>query len=242
MRKYLNKAGLLGLFIFLFYTALNMKPFAAAPQGIGTEITKIFLAKTQALNGVASIVFDFRGYDTFGEAIILFTAVAGTVAVLRGVKDDHSINVSNTLSTIARTTVGLMVPFLTVFGCYVILHGHLSPGGGFQGGVALAAAPVLVFLTEGRNKVLQVIRKTRLSILESMGSLLFLFLAVTGILRGGAFFANRLDKGIPGRLYSSGTIFWMNLAVGLKVFAGISIIVLLFITLSHPAAGKEEDQ
>jgi multicomponent Na+:H+ antiporter subunit B len=242
MRKYLNKVALLGLLIFSFYAALNMKPFAAAPQGIGPEITKIFLAKTQALNGVASIVFDFRGYDTFGEAIILFTAVAGTVAVLRGVKGDHSIHVSDTLSAIARTTIGLIVPFFAVFGCYVILHGHLSPGGGFQGGVILAAVPVVVFLTEGRNTVLKVIRNTQLSILESMGSLLFLFLAVTGILRGGAFFANRLDQGIPGRLYSSGTIFWMNLAVGLKVFAGISIIVLLFITLSHPTAGKEEDQ
>lgn len=240
MKKFLTFFSIAGFMVFGLYMSLNMTPFGSPVHGVGDEIFKLFLTGTKALNGVTSIVFDFRGYDTFGEAIVLFTAVSGTVAVLRHIKTDNMPpRQSDHPGVVIQTAVDIILPLTFVLGLYIILHGHLSPGGGFQGGVVLAAGAALVFLGYGRKDVFRKFHKSTMSLFESLGALMFLSVASISILKGHPFFANILDKKIPGELYSSGTIFWMNIAVGWKVFAGIAVVMLLFVGLNGIDEKKE---
>ena len=113
----------------------------------------------------------------------------------------------------------LVIPITLVLGAYIILHGHLSPGGGFQGGV----------IAYGRDKVLKTFHLNRLKTSEDLGALAFVLVATLGVIYGAAFFGNVIWKGTLGKLFSSGTIFLMNFAVGYKVLAGIGVLLLIMI-------------
>lgn len=124
---------------------------------------------------------------------------------------------------------GLVTPVTLILGSYIILHGHLSPGGGFQGGVLIAGILVIYYLAYGREKTLQTFHMKAFSVSEDMGALFFLLLASLGIIYGTSFFANVIGKGSTGDLFSSGTIFLMNFAVGYKVLAGIGILIIVML-------------
>lgn len=136
----------------------------------------------------------------------------------------------------------LVIPITLVLGAYIILHGHLSPGGGFQGGVLLAGAITIFFLAYGRDKVLKTFHLGRLKISEDIGALTFVIIGTLGVIYGAAFFGNVVWKGTLGKLFSSGTIFLMNFAVGYKVLAGIGVLILIMVgTLKDDEEGGELD-
>jgi len=133
------------------------------------------------------------------------------------------------LSKIVRTVTNEFMPFILVFGFYIIAHGHLTPGGDHQ-------------------EVKQVLRERTLSIMESTGALIFIALAFAGI--GAAFFYNFLvgtpifgrippTGPNPGDFWTGGVIPLMNLAVGLKVIAGLSAVVLAMAIFS---SGEEVEE
>ena len=125
----------------------------------------------------------------------------------------------------------LVLPILITLGLYVILHGHLSPGGGFQGGVLIAGALAVIYIGYGKNSALSKSKQKIFKIVEDIGALGFIILAFVGLIATGVFFTNIFDNGTAGELFSSGSIFLMNSAVGLKVFAGISFLILVMIAL-----------
>ena len=125
----------------------------------------------------------------------------------------------------------LVLPILITLGLYVILHGHLSPGGGFQGGVLIAGALAVIYIGYGKNSALSKSKQRIFKIVEDIGALGFIILAFVGLIATGVFFTNIFDNGTAGELFSSGSIFLMNSAVGLKVFAGISFLILVMIAL-----------
>jgi len=130
------------------------------------------------------------------------------------------------VKTITRLTVGLIL----LFGIYIILHGHLSPGGGFAGGVIIALSFVHLMLAFGKDVAVAKISQNVASNLESLGALMFLSIALLGFL-GGSFFLNVLNKGMPFRLFSAGTIPLSNIAIGLKVGVGLVAIFLVLVIL-----------
>ncbi|ACJ17077.1 membrane bound hydrogenase, MbhF subunit [Thermococcus onnurineus NA1] len=125
------------------------------------------------------------------------------------------------VKTMARTTI----PLIGIFGAYVVSHGHLTPGGGFQGGATIAGAGILFLIAFGLKEMKKAYNKHLYSALEGIGGLVFLGAAMLGI--GTAFFYNILWNngpilnGEPGTLLSAGFLPIMNLAVGLKVFTGL---------------------
>lgn len=141
------------------------------------------------------------------------------------------------MSKIVRTVTNILYSFILIFGFYIIMHGHLTPGGGFQGGAVVASGIALVLIAYGHDTVKEWIRESRLSVLESVGALAFIGIAFLGI--GTTFFYNFLANtggifGDPtvlginfGNLNTSGVLPFMNWAVGLKVLAGLGSIVLL---------------
>jgi multicomponent Na+:H+ antiporter subunit B len=138
------------------------------------------------------------------------------------------------VKTVTRLTIGLMF----LFGIYIIFHGHLSPGGGFAGGVIVALSFVQMMLAFGKGVAVTKISKNLASNLESIGALMFLSIALLGFL-GGAFFLNVLAKGSPFRLFSSGTIILSNIAIGIKVGVGLFAIFLALVILER---AKKEDE
>lgn len=140
---------------------------------------------------------------------------------------------------IVKICGSITLPLALLLGIYIVLHGHLSPGGGFQGGVIIASAVLIFYISYGRNKTLNVFSKSKFSKIEEFGALTFIFVASLGLIYGVSFFSNVLTKGNLGNLFSSGTIFFMNFAVGFKVLAGISVLILVMI--SYLKGGEKRD-
>jgi len=124
------------------------------------------------------------------------------------------------MSLIVKTVARLAVSFITVFGIYIIIYGHLSPGGGFAGGTILAAGLVLLLLAFGRQRARQIVTHETVISWDCMGALGLAAVAVLGYVAGG-FFVNFLARGEPYHLASGGTIVLSNSAIGAKVGAGL---------------------
>ncbi|HHV57747.1 MAG TPA: sodium:proton antiporter [Firmicutes bacterium] len=128
---------------------------------------------------------------------------------------------------VLKTVARLLIPFIQLYGLYVILHGHLSPGGGFAGGVIVAAGFVLYALAFGRSALAAVFPERLSTWLESGGILWYVGLGLVGVFAGGAFLANAragFPLGPAGRLFSSGLVFLLNLGIGIKVAATIATL------------------
>ncbi len=108
----------------------------------------------------------------------------------------------------------------------------------FQGGVLIAGAIAIVYIGYGSKGINKKIGANLFKIAEDIGALGFIILAFIGLIGSGVFFGNILEKGNPGDLFSSGSIFLMNFAVGFKVFAGISFLILIMIS-SLKGKGEE---
>ena len=138
-------------------------------------------------------------------------------------------NNSQGMSVIVKTVAKFVVPPIVLFGIYMVLHGHLTPGGGFPGGVIIASSFILLTLAFGREVAFQKLKRSTASLLESIGGLIFLSLALLGIGFGGWFFLNFLPKGQPLKILSAGFIPLANIAIGIKVGGGIFAVFLVLI-------------
>ena len=138
------------------------------------------------------------------------------------------------VKTITRLTVGLIL----LFGIYILLHGHVSPGGGFAGGVIVALSFIHLMLAYGKETALKKLPKGVASFFEGFGAILFLGIALLGF-TGGWFFLNFLPKGEPFRLFSAGIIPLCNIAISLKVGAGLFAIFVALVLFNLDSEDKK---
>jgi len=142
---------------------------------------------------------------------------------------------------IVKCAADKFLPFALVFGIYVILFGTVSPGGGFQGGVIVASACLLLYLGYGVRGAADAINAEVLRVNEAIGACIYVILGVAGILCGCNFAANVFyDIGAVGDLISAGTITFMSYAVGYKVLTGVGFLLLLMLGLL--AAADDDDE
>jgi multicomponent Na+:H+ antiporter subunit B len=134
------------------------------------------------------------------------------------------------VKTITRLTVGLIL----LYGIYIVLHGHLSPGGGFAGGVIIALSFIHLMLAFGKDVALKKLSQAAASILESLGALMFLSIASLGFIGGYFFFNFFMQKGKPFELFSAGIIPLCNIAISLKVGAGLFAIFAVLTLFGKP--------
>jgi multicomponent Na+:H+ antiporter subunit B len=132
------------------------------------------------------------------------------------------------LSLIVKNITRLLSAFILAYGVYIVLYGHVTPGGGFTGGVILAAGLVLVILAFGRKTTSRMISEQAAAVADSLGALGFLLVALLGYLSAelAGYFTNFLPKGNTGELLSAGAIPISNLAIGVKVGAALFGVVL----------------
>lgn len=179
-----------------------------------------------AANLVTAIVVAYRGFDTLGEVVILFltAAIIGFfLKVSKEDKDENSrfLNIVET-SEILKTATKFIFPIIFLFGVYIFINGHLTPGGGFQGGAVIASGLVLLFMSNPEIKV----NHRVISFIESLSGLSFVFIGILGIVLAGGFLDNRiLELGTFGKLLSAGSIPIIYIFVGLKVGSELSSIV-----------------
>ncbi len=148
---------------------------------------------------------------------------------------EHDRGMSVIVKTVTRLTVGLIL----LYGIYIILHGHLTPGGGFAGGVIIALAFINLDLAFGGSAAAKIFSKRNTGLVEALGAVMFLTLALLGMKYGG-FFDNFLHPdGNPGQLVSAGIIPLENIAISLKVGAGLFGIFLTLIVLQKFESEKK---
>ena len=188
----------------------------------------------QTVNAVTAVTFDYRGFDTLGEEFILFAAVTGVALLLRTSRgeEDQAIQEGTRVSPVPPGTtdamrvwtLGLVAPGL-LLGLYVVVHGHLTPGGGFQGGVVLAGALALVFLAGSSLHARRVHPMALLDGSEGLGVGGFVCVGFLGLLVGREFMCNVLPYGQEGQLPSAGQVPVINVFVGLAVASAIVLIL-----------------
>ena len=127
-------------------------------------------------------------------------------------------------STIVDLVSRKLVPYILLFGLYLISYGHLSPGGGFQGGAVLSSAILLLCLSRGVEATRRLFSYRAVSAVEITAFALFLAIAAAGMVAGVSFLGNFLPLGRIGEVPSAGFILFLNLVIGLEVGAGITLI------------------
>ena len=138
------------------------------------------------------------------------------------------------VKTITRLTVGLIL----LYGIYILLHGHVSPGGGFAGGVIIALSFIHIMLAFGRDAAFSRLSKEAAAFFEGFGALVFLAIAAFGFM-GGYFFLNFFrTKGEAFRLFSAGIIPLCNIAISMKVGAGLFSIFVILVLLKFTTRDK----
>jgi multicomponent Na+:H+ antiporter subunit B len=183
-------------------------------------------AELGAPNIVTGILITYRGFDTLGEVAVLFM-VAASVGVL--LKEENTAaefadqdSPRRKAGEIVRTGTQVLLPMILTFGAYVIVNGHLSAGGGFQGG-AIVASGVMLMLLARPGATLNV---ALLSIVESFAGVVYVLIGILGLVLAGGFLDARfLPRGQFGALFSAGAIPLISALLGVKVGAELSVIL-----------------
>ncbi len=149
------------------------------------------------------------------------------------------------MTVIVKTISSWVKMLIILFGIYIILFGHLTPGGGFAGGVILAGSYILLMLSFGREFVEKNLPLRLASKLDCVGAMLLALIAILGLVFGGTFFVNFLyQKYLPGQIFglvSAGTIPLSNIAIGLKVGASLFLVTLVLSVFRPDSSGDKKE-
>jgi multicomponent Na+:H+ antiporter subunit B len=220
-------ASAAGFAALLAWGVSGLHAFGGYDAAYGTVLNRVEPKERHADNVVMAIVFDYRGFDTMGEELILFGAVMGTALLLRGSRARDADDVVDRAQSEALRAAGVVaVPVVVLLALDVISHGLLTPGGGFQGGVVAAAGLLLVYLAGEFRALRRAAPKPFVDSAEAAGAAGYVVVGLAALIVGDAFLQNFLPLGTLGLLTSGGTISVINWCVGLEVTAAF---VLLFV-------------
>lgn len=217
--------GLIFATLAIGYTERNsLRPLAES-------YVKLVPHELGAPNVITGILLTYRGFDTLGEVAVLFMVAAsvglvlGTRRVRRGASTKDRRNKIRPSSEIVRTGAEILVPLICIFAAYIIMNGHLSAGGGFQGGAVIASGVLLTLLAFPQYQP----NLEFLSVTESAAGALFVLAGIAGLILAGGFLDNRiLPLGQFGAFFSAGTIPLLSALLGIKVGCELSVILERF--------------
>ena len=223
------------IFLALYcYSAVNLPPWGDYRGPYGDYIARLAVYERHATDTVNAVNYDYRGFDTLGEEFILFTAVVGVMMLLRR-EDDVATRPSGNvgenfrLSAAVRLTLMPALVVMTVFGFYIGLHGALTPGGGFQAGVILATAPIVVYLCENPQGFKRITSHAATEVVESIGAGSYAIVGVVPLLLGLPLLTNALPLGTTGTVFSAGNISVISALVGVEVTAAFLLVAYTYL-------------
>ncbi len=218
----------------LMYGTVDMPLFGDPNAPVQVHLAPHFIyqsfAETGMPNIVTSVLASYRGFDTFGETVVIFTAGIGVLALLGA-----SGNTSESVPTAAmrhhkilRVVSKVLIPPILIFALYVQFHGDYGPGGGFQAGVIFAAAIILYAMLFGVGAARKVINQTFIQILSAVGVLLYGSVGVVSLLNGKNFldYSALAHDPLHGQHYG---ILLVELGVGITVTA---VMITIFFTFA----------
>ena len=214
-----------GLTALLLWAVAGLPDFGHYRGPYGKVLNSVAVGERHTTNVVAAVVFDYRGVDTMGEEFILFASVMGVALLLRHARRERQRLPERMPSDAVRLAGVAFAAMLLVLGLYVVAHGYLTPGGGFQGGVVLASAFALVFLAGDYHAYRALTPIPAIDLAEGVGAGGYAVIGIVSLLLGSAFLHNFGPLGTTGKLASGGSIPFLNIASGLEVSAAF---VLLF--------------
>ena len=218
----------------LLITVSNLPEYGSPDNPNNNEVVEKYnkdgLQDTGATNNVAGMILDYRAFDTLGESHVLFVAAVCAMILLRleMTKDGKTTDTKRAEEEndrlyepkndkILQLSAKILVPIIIMYGIYVILNGHLSPGGGFSGGAIIGAGLILYVNAFGFQKASRIMNRKNYAVISVVP---LLFYAIS---KGYSFFtgANHLESGIPkgtpGAILSAGLILPLNICVGIVV-------------------------
>ncbi|HTW95722.1 MAG TPA: MnhB domain-containing protein [Tepidisphaeraceae bacterium] len=230
-------AGALGLAVMLACAEI----FLPGPEKMRSRYLEQINLRTaperNITDAVTAVNFDYRGFDTVGEEFILFVSVMGSIVLLRQPEEKQERSLRDAVtegrdvppSPAMRLWIVAMVAPKVLFGIYVVTHGQLTPGGGFQGGVILASCALIIYVGENFDIFKKVMSHRWLELAEGGGAGLFVVLGMIAWLWGSPFLTNTLPLGKRSELTSGGTIPLISIATGLEVMAGFVLLLHAFL-------------
>jgi multicomponent Na+:H+ antiporter subunit B len=230
-------AGAAGLAALLAWGVAGLPGFGDHRSAYGQLVTRSSVPLRNATDVVTVVNLDVRGLDTIGEEFILFCSVTAAAVLLRrqarervGAARDEFPGRRAPGRDDAVLVLGTAMGALVVcFGLYVVGHGQLTPGGGFQGGGILAAGVALLYLASGVRTLERMAPEWLLEVGEAVGAGAFVLIGLASLAAGAAFLQDLLPLGSSGTITAGGTLGLINAAIGLEVAAGISLVVSLFL-------------
>jgi multicomponent Na+:H+ antiporter subunit B len=234
--------GAAGMGTLALLAVIGLPSFGSSFHPYRTHAVVAAVSRATA-NVVSSVNFDQRGLDTLGEESILLASVIGVATLLRPAKDEterRALSEGRTLES-TRFLGYVLMPVTLIIGFDVIAHGHVTPGGGFQGGVVVGTGIHLLYVA-GTYKALERARPVRaFEWGEALGAGAFACLGLVAILVSGAFLANVIPTGSFGQLFSGGTVPLLNGAVGIEVASGTAVLLAKFLEQAIVVCSREEE-
>ena len=190
-------------------------PNAPENNEVATRYIEQGLSETGAVNIVTGMILDYRAFDTFGESCVLFVASCCVLILLR-------------VDTILQKVANFLVPLMIIFGIYVVLNGHISPGGGFSGGAIIGSGLILYLTAYGFEKTQRFMNEKVVKAL-TVGALTFYCFAKSySFYTGANHLHSIITPGTPGNILSAGLIVYLNICVGIVVACTMYSFYTLF--------------
>ncbi|HET7556033.1 MAG TPA: MnhB domain-containing protein [Gaiellaceae bacterium] len=222
-------ASAVGLAALLLWGVAGLPDFGHYAGPYGYVLNAVAPNERHVTNVVTATVFDYRGFDTLGEEFILFSAAMGVALLLRDVRDEEREPPEDGIRSDAVRLVGVaLVPVLVALGLYVVAHGFITPGGGFQGGVVLASAFLVVWLAGEYRAFRRLTPTPAVDLVKGSGAGGYVVVGLAALLLGNAFLHNFGPLGTAGTLASGGSALLLNLASALEVAAAFVLIFTEF--------------
>jgi multicomponent Na+:H+ antiporter subunit B len=195
---------------------------------LAESYVKLVPQELGAPNVITGILLTYRAFDTLGEVAVLFMVAAGVGLVLgpsgqrRRSSPRKVVGPARPSSEIVQSGAQILAPLISIFAAYIIMNGHRSAGGGFQGGAVIASGVLLLVLASTRYRV----NLEFLSMTESAAGVLFVLTGIAGLIFAGGFLDNRmLPLGQFGAFFSAGAIPILSVLLGVKVGCELSVII-----------------
>ncbi|WP_448567384.1 DUF4040 domain-containing protein [Thalassotalea ganghwensis] len=217
----------------LIYGTLDMPPFGSPDNPIHEHVAPRYIEESPKEVGlpnmVTSVLASYRGFDTLGETVVVFSAAIGVLALLGIRRSDKETNPESGLKAhrVLQVVAKIIIPMIILFALYVQFHGDFGPGGGFQAGVIAAAAFILYALVFGLSSAFKVVGPKFLQIMAAFGVLLYASVGLYSMAKGGNFldYNYLAENPLHGQHYG---IIIIELGVGLTVFAVMLSIFYAF--------------
>ena len=211
---------------FMLLTVANLPAYGSDDAPTVNVVAERYVEKgteeTGAVNTVAGMILDYRAFDTLGESFVLFTAMCAVTMLMnapgrrRVRKLDYEV-LDYYQDPIIRTVCKFVIPIILVFGVYILLNGHLSPGGGFSGGAIMASALIIYGLVWGGERASKAIPAKVLKIIVLCALGFYACSKTYSFFTGANHLHSIISPGVPGRILSAGLILPLNVAVGFVV-------------------------